>query len=700
MIPVSGIYPLQFSQSLPFRVTSNRALGFDSSMEEILWSVTADYRRITTPFYFLLYQHPSGVPNVGTFYPNALNTLLRETSNFRISEPTPSGRILASGNILSTDWINDVRQSLSGVPGGFVIDGLLTLHSFDSTDDVLQAWIGAKASDGGGNANVGFRTWTHQFYSLSGSPPFPFLGYSGQMFDIDLDEIFYHPIPRFCNFKYANIATSGIPSAAYGIYPIAPIFPSFAKLDGTLIATTDADDNVRMSTDSHLDHVGSGHIRIDGDCILPSGSFNFGGTFAVFVQSGIRNEYWNGSYQPMITRGFVTHGTITPVASKTVVPVVISHNGVVPSSGERISRYPAVINDFTGFYRRPNGYPNEYPFGVDAVAGPSGFEYFTDCLAIPTTYIPTSDGPFYGMQFLSPISSFPLWVRHGSGVNMGDSANYLTNQIVNDLSAIRIDSNTILSLKGFTAGGDCFFVQYDNLLETVDDDIASGGAVFDVSEAARIWYDGTSVFTISSNLGFGLNDRYYGAAVTTISGIMNSWDLPAYTNVNRYNSNIVDSSVNRRSCVGFYDGTDHYLAVTKAPGNLDISSCSGFSQLSIITGVDNLNNFYDYGPFEPITGTNVGLIEPIVPIAAANITSATDFNTGIWCIIRARSDVSEEVPSTTEGTPYLARLSKNAGEWQIQEIYASKKFPLSFGNSIISPTSPGSSLHFFLPFSI
>jgi len=55
MIPVSGIYPLQFSQSLPFRVTSNRDLGFDSSMEEILWSVTADYRRITTPFYFLLY---------------------------------------------------------------------------------------------------------------------------------------------------------------------------------------------------------------------------------------------------------------------------------------------------------------------------------------------------------------------------------------------------------------------------------------------------------------------------------------------------------------------------------------------------------------------------------------------------------------------------------------------------------------------
>lgn len=699
----SGIYPLQFVQSLPFRVTSNRSLGFDSSMEEILWSVTADERRIGNPFIFLLYQHPSGVPGQDAFYPNARNELLRLASSYRISEPNPSGAILASGNVNTTDWINDIREALSGVAGGFVIDGLLTLHSFDSTDDVLQSWLGAKSSDGGGNRPWGQRDWTHPYYTASGSPPYPYLGFSGQLFDIDLDEVFYHPIPRFTSFNSAVVAISGIPPVTFGVYPIKPLFPSFAKANGSLITATAADSLVRESTDFHCDHVASGLIRIDGDVILPSGTFNFGGVLGNFVQSGIRNDYWVGAYQPMIARGFISHGSGTTRPSKTIVPVVISHSGVIPTSGERISRYPAITNDFVGIYRRPIGYPDETPFGSSAQAGPSGFEYFTDCLSVPTAYVATTSGPFYGLQLLSPVSHFPVWVRFGSGVNAGAPANYMPDQIVTDLCAQRVSSSTIVSLREFAAGGLWRFLDYDNNIEAsfryYD---AIGGRVFTATSLARFWLAGTDIFAIASNLSTGFSKRWEAASITSISGYLNKWSYPVFGTALNYGSNNVDSTVNRRSCVGFFDGTNHFLAVSKAPGSLDLNACSGFSQLTLISGPGGVvDNLYDYGAFEPLVGITLGLSVPLVPICTFRLTSSTDLNTGIWCIFRAPNSVAS-IPSPVNGDVYLGRIERSVGQWNVVEFYANKKFDIGFSNSLPGSTNSftGTDLHYIVPITI
>lgn len=697
MVVQSGIYPLQYDISLPFRLSVTRDqidLGSDL-MESILFAVNADEMRFLPPeirFRFLLYEHPSGVPGKADIYPNADEQTLRVSSPFYLSEPNSSGvNIVGSGNFNTTDWINDIRSALSGnMTGPIILDGVFPIHTQDTTDNMLRAWLGAKGTSigggGGGDGPIPERTWTHPYYSESGTPPLGFLGYSGQLFDIDVDEVFYHPIPRFTFFTNIVGATSGVPPAIIGVYPGKPIFPSFAQKDGTLVSATAADSRAKTRVHYHFDHVASGFVRFDGDVLIPNGTYDFGGVTGVFAESGVRTDsILAGPYQPMIARAFVTPPT-SLTRGLEAVPVIVSHSGVVPASGERVSRYPRKEGDLVGFYERGIDAGGDiFPFGTGAQAGPSGFEYFEDCLTISSPYVATSEGPYFGLTYYSPISSFPLWIRHGEDAVNGFGANWTEGQISLNHGVIRLNATTLVgleSLVGGTVGGSWVFKDYNHSLEETASRTGTRGASdFFTPGSARVWNDGASIFALG---GKALNTRRLGAAEPgPVSGIINEWIHPTFGDASNYRSNNLDSprTVGQRTAIGVFDGTNHYLAVTSFPSDTDFNVASGLSQLTLISGPGGqFDNLYDYGVFEPIDGTALGLKFPLSVWCLVNVTGATDFNNGVWAILR---EVTSSTPSfnTGQGIPFLARISRTGGSWIVQELYAGKKFPLAFASS-------------------
>lgn len=701
--PSSGIYPLTFNDARPFR-SSGVNRNFSSSLEQAIWSINTDLNRFGQSFIFISYQHPSGTPGLDATYPLVDDD--RTTSSYRIYEASISGLNFANTNINTTDIINDMRYALSGTPDGFFIDGLLTLHSFDATDDMLKEWLGQVSYDGGGSGLINNRTWTHPYFTGYTPPVKPYLGYSGQLFDIDFDEVFYHPIPRLSSSISESIASSGSPPATFGVWPVSPIFPCFLNQNGEVVGVTSYEALAKNSSNYSIEHVASGYLRIDGDVLLPSGIYNSGGNLCTFYTSGIRNNgVLTGGYHPQISRAYILHPIGTSYPSKRSNIFYVSNPYVYPSSGQRVSRLPAIDNEFEYTKRRPRGFNNEKPFG-DGPYGPSGVEYFDDCIGIPTSYIPSATGPYYGVQFLSPVSAYPVWVRLGSGVNWGSQANYQPDQIITDQSAVRINDSTILSFQGeypIAFGNDgMLFAEYNNSLEIQNHYLGEHVRNLGVSPViGRIWNNGSTIFSLLSNLT-DRSKRYEGSSITTISGVVHQFTYPTFGDAVWYNSNNVHSTISRRSCVGFNDGTDNYIAVSKSPLSIsspnDWDSCSGFSRLSLISGPGGLrDNLYDYGEFEPIVSNDPTLHLPVVPLAVARITGGTSFTNGIWMIFRS-SDGSTGLVNNLNGTVYLGRITRISGEWVIQEFYAEKKIPITIANSV--PDSffaiRGSDMHFLL----
>lgn len=411
--PSSGVIPYTYADgTYPWRVNDpvNHPLGFSGIVfEQAQWVAIAEWRRFQATSsgepVFQNYQVESGVPALGPY--DRMNQVLGSRARYKY-EPTPNGRIIAnSGQIHTTDWIQDLRIALSGVDGTGPISeegqlpfdsvpGVLENVSADVDVDYVQEWLHVKAGNTpGGRLPVSLRTWNHPYYTPFGIPPPTFLGGSGTLEDIDLNEVQYNPFTRFAKTQDVPI---GEPTFFEDVHPVSPIWPNFAHINGTVVSANSRDLSFYPNNGLYYTHahVNSGFVRIDGDVLLANTSYKIGNSTATFGTSGFR-DVSNGfrpNAQPRVTRVFVT----PPAKAEGVYTCSVSTpTHIIPSGG--------ITSQFSG--------------KLQNTTTVSGFEYFSDCIAVgvgdPTV------GPVFenfqtednggGLCFFSPLTMNPSWNR-------------------------------------------------------------------------------------------------------------------------------------------------------------------------------------------------------------------------------------------------------------------------------------------------
>lgn len=645
MTLASGIIPYDYER-YPWRASAGENLGFSGVVfEQAMWVITAELRRYsTTADDFLIsgilwqnYQHSSGIPGYGDYL-----EMGRARSSYGF-EPTTSGAYLVNDQVNTTDWIQDMRLALSGfltwstITQNYTnaVNGLFQLVGNDS-DATNFGWDWLKAK-------VGYIGFQYPYYNIQyNAPPNGTLGASGNLYDTDLDEVLYHPIPRFAQKADIN---GGTPVT---IDIGRPIFPAFAKPDGNLVSMTSTDNNIAFSDDFHYAHVSSGLVRIDGDVLLDSNTYDFGGNNATFTVQGIRRF---GSFTPAhldayipVTRVYVD----PPAGTENIVIPIISNTGIFPPSGEQSSRFPA----------------------TDGLAGVSGFEYITDALWVNTNGFSNGGQDYSAFIMYSPHSRQRLWAKFAEDGEMLELGGLLASP--KDIH--RQDSSNIISFSGLyqeptfpTDSNRAIFAKYNNNMARTSvffaESLIAGGSIGE-DYGVRFWHDGTDVF---------LYTRQAVTAGGITFPIIESWPLSNFATRTAYSSGTFDENsevepdnffASDPPVVGFKDLTTGLSFVSAANSGVNPT---GFNQITF-TG-----STFDLGPLEVILGNNVGFgSTKFYPRRVEVIDSATDFTPGVWCFL-------ERVSGGSPKDYYLARIERDSGKWQIQELYAQKNTVLYTG---------------------
>ena len=689
-MPVSsGNIPYSYTGPYPWiSPKPSGSLGFSGIVyEEAMFAILSEIRRYADPFFFvrrvgqprhlsgILFQNyinPSGAPpSKGVYQPMG-----SDRTNYAF-EPHPSGINLNNlGNINTTDWIQDMRQALSGFRNNEIdgdINGLFELVSYDVNlnDNYIAEWLAAKVGNTrGGQRPYGVRTWNREYYTEFGLPPIGTLGFSGVLYDIDFDEVYYQPFPRLSVITNTGIGgddelTTATLDGGITIDAASPIFPAFAQPDGTLISLSTRDQEIHFSNsinDSPFSkpisglysyyHVSSGLVRVDGDVLLQSNNYIFGANPGTFTVSGARRltpfspeDYGN---HPQFSRVFIQPPNSLSIL-KSVVPFSTFNNDLFPASGERIHIYPS--NNVTSTFNATE---------------PSGFEYLNDALWTGTRIVDEETRELYGFHLLSPISRNRLWVRHGPQVGV-DPLSLMSRAIVDKLDVHRHDSSTTnIGYSGGLVDGSSnrwqLFTTYDdNFAITSNLGAATiGGHDF---QARRYWENGILAYLYNK---------------PPLSGVLDTWDFPTFINPTSYRLLSFDSSVNLGSDTvdpyehcGVYENGESYMAV----GSPSEKRPHGFALLTLMEDVTDGYHLFTVGPLEPIVGTNVGFAAGTkFRIRRVEVVdSATDFNEGIWAILAPLPEGSNELNDLI-----LCRLERGSSQWDIVEFYAQEPNTFTF----------------------
>lgn len=682
----SGQIPYQYTGSYPWRMhPSGEILGFSGIvMEEAMFVAIAELRRYADQFYFQdnqttsvrnlsgivfqNYQNVSGSPPSQPYLP------IGEDRSFYAIEPSISGANLGGiGNINTTDWIQDLRQAFSGIShvsySTIGIQGIWALINDDCDDDYRSSWLSAKLADipihQTGN---GVSKWVHEYFTLKTPPPFNTLGASGILYDIDFDEVYFQPFPRFAKTSSVIAAgTDGLSSllneAGITIDSCSPIFPNFATTDGFIVTMSNRDSSInfpRSSANSYssilgsrpvtlsglfnYSHVTGGFVRIDGDVLLSTTKYDFGGSDATFDSNTFRRlsvfspeNYFD---YPAINRAFVIVPANPNGVLASVVTVSLSDQTTFPPSGAANSTFPS---------QRISG-------GTIT----NGFEYLNDALWLSTRNLDHNTDEFYGFSLVSPLTRKKLWTRFGPALGI-DPLSSLNRCIISKFDMHRDDSNnTIVALSGSQVTGASSnrrtheFIIYDNNFEIATNDVHAttiGGHGF----SNRFWINSTQALTYNRRVQ---------------SGVLDVYDFPSFTNGVSYRRLNVDPSVvlenggtdNNPRCGVSLDGIEYLAVGTPAVFGRPI----GFAPLSLNPDPTNGYDTFDIGPFEAIDGTEVGFsaLQSFEIHRIEVIDSAIDFNTGIWMLLGTAGSINIFDPM------YLCRIERESGVWKIKEFYA------------------------------
>ncbi len=660
----SGVIPYQYQGAFPWKVTDpdEWPLGFSGiPFEECMFVSLAELRR---------YQQPNGTNELKFQNYQYKDFTYPGTSNARTEfgfEPAADGRNLNnSGQIHATDWINDLRVSLSGL-SDFGVFGLANLDTDAASQDPQtygRIWLRAKVgSTPGTRGPIGDRYWNHEFYNADGVPPAPLLGYKGTLFDIDLNEVQYQPFPRLRKATSMRIA-DGLDFNNIVITPASPVFPGFATLTGDLVDTTTQDDKINFNSDFSYLHVGSGLVRIDGDVLLDTGSYEIvPNAFMTPAVHGFRSLGGHITAQVPITRIFCSPSA----SSRGIHTFRVFNNNIYPPSGEQISQYP-----------------NDY---LDSILLPgSGFEYLTDALWLPTYPIVRSSNTvvFFGMYLVSPYSNNRLWTRFAaSGAPAVDLNPSLTLEFCGrDVHGARFGFSPPENLIACDspAGTTFIFKTYNNLLEkqatyNADTWLGTTNSQFD-----RLWFDPGFLYQSS--------DRSNSAP---FKSMIARFTLGAITDQTQSDVFLYDSTLNtdpvsnpaQSFIPGFYFGGFHYAGIAAETGGfvtVGVNQVSGIAAIDYVTDPSHIGT-YAFGTFKVINGVNFGLPIPLRIISLEVIEGATDLNDGVWALL------SVGAPDLLTSTYFFARIEEDVSSWNIVELYGDQPHDLYNGTMNYSNTT-------------
>lgn len=620
----SGVLPYRYTSPYPFKITADNPTILYSGIifEECMWVHRAELRRFrpndNNLVEFQLYQHQDGLPGLGDYDPPT-----GARTNYKF-EPTTNGRILAnSGQIHATEWITDLRASLSGVTGK---NSVFSVHAFDAgvNEDVFRgSWLRAKI---GGHLNNLSRITTTRF--RFGPSPLGW-GPSGSFYDLDINEVQFQPVPRFrgeLSRTFPGAAGSPVGASTATISVVSPVFPNFAKTDGSLVSLFTEDQLVNESFgDLSYRHIGSGYLRWDGDMLFDNGKYEFGAnTFGTFIVHGFRRT--NGSLIATVpgTRCF-----IDPPAKNYGSYILRTYNtNFFPPSGEVISEYDS-------------------------------FQYFNDCFAQRTQNHRISPGSASGgYVLLSPIDGRKLFVHWEPNHPPELNGNSTIIPAVSIQVVHRTSSSNIRGFRGYAdigSGPKANFRDYDNTFNNTS--IFGHSLVISNPDTSDFTLDGSLYIVLYGTENVINQTGESLIAKVTEGDYVNSdcWRFDTTLgNTISYESRdhmniFVDGNV-WVSCVA--NATDWNSSVR--PYGFAVVN---FGTLTSNVGVFTLGDFYalDANDFGYDTIHNIKSIE--------KVTNGTHVTNGIWCFFLAENSSD---PGTVD---LLGRIEQQGTVWKVIELY-------------------------------
>lgn len=283
------------------------------------------------------------------------------------------------------------------------------------------------------------------------------LGNSGVLFDIDVGEVMYNPMPRLRRTLFGEAHTlshQGLDQFLYvledsiqeeqGIpIPISPVFPAFQTTEGDIVNTTDRDIKHGVSRYFHIGpievrsqypfdslHVGSGYVRLDGDLLRSDSTYYIGtgGTNAAEDFSIVDSFLFQASGARSI--GIPKHlnfdfGTKMPSGQNTNIGrVFLSPPGSNMTPIESGIYHIAVDNSNVKFNTVASGVTSHWPSGNAYRACP-GYHVFNDCIWI------RDQGPNVnasGLAVISPYDGTAMWLRNAELTDISLEGNLKVSQ--------------------------------------------------------------------------------------------------------------------------------------------------------------------------------------------------------------------------------------------------------------------------------
>jgi hypothetical protein len=428
MVVTSGSPPYNYDGILPYKYRSTYEIGASGVLfEQAEFVITAELRKFAINFedssylknFYIYVNDPLVIAPSGPYEPRGDGSTITNTFN-------PS--------ILCINKIEDLRSAL---------DEMFIYHGFESRYDHNGLYFGdAHKADWirqtFPNSPSGYEP-RNNFYQigdsllignylrpvatninpmLSSDPHY--LGGSGMFLDIDFSEVVFQPYPFFKGTSRGNMQ----PGSTFEVYS-CPIFPSFQKTDGSLIATNGREAN-RQKLEyfdgpdpvcANAEHVSSGYIRMDGYCLRENTKLMLGKYTGGNLYMSNNNDFTFYTDEPRRLGFAVGNLGFNDKSLRNYVLPAARQSGVyrICAKNER-SNFPNTCIEsgvISVWPQESSSWPTVSLPNIASTSANLGYQVFNDCIWITSRGGSTStqmNASSSGLALISPWTGHALWV--------------------------------------------------------------------------------------------------------------------------------------------------------------------------------------------------------------------------------------------------------------------------------------------------